>query len=543
MLIGIVYHVALSFAAGLPWVVQDVAQAKWPFVFQAWVHGFRMQLFMIVSGFFTAMLWRKKGLKAVLWQRCQRVLFPCLLGLITVVPAMNWAVGFAFGRAASAPPASTSAVEPASASLWAALQLGDLKAAAGHLAVDGSLTNLHQLFGLPPLQWAALNGQRDALALLLDRGAPVNGRSRDGHTALHGAAFMGHAESVRLLLERGADVNAASNNGETPLHNAGVDFDAVRYISGLLGLQVDQAQWVEGRKTVRAQLEAAGARASVVSAGPPGSRGRNLWDILVNQPVFVLIWFLWFLVWLIAIFAIYALLAQRFGWKVRSHWLILTPANLLWLVPLTLAPTALMGTGVGIGPDTSMGIIPMPHVLLYYVLFFFFGAIYYDCDDREGRLGASWRWMLPLTLLVVFPLALEFATGTFGFRDFLLPKAWQRPSSVLFQSLFAWMMAFSSIGLSRSLITRESYLIRYLSDSAYWLYLAHLPLCIAGQAVISQWRAPVWVKLPVFSLVLTAFLLLTYHFLVRYTWVGKLLNGPRKRPQAPAVPANATPSC
>ncbi len=41
--------------------------------------------------------------------------------------------------------------------------------------------------------------------------------------------------------------------------------------------------------------------------------------------------------------------------------------------------------------------------------------------------------------------------------------------------------------------------------------------------------APVWIKLPLFSRVLTAFLLLTYHFLVRYTCIGTLLNGPRKR--------------
>jgi peptidoglycan/LPS O-acetylase OafA/YrhL len=82
-------------------------------------------------------------------------------------------------------------------------------------------------------------------------------------------------------------------------------------------------------------------------------------------------------------------------------------------------------------------------------------------------------------------------------------------------------------------LTRENHTIRYLSDSSYWLYLAHLPLCIAGQALISQWSAPVWVKLPLFSIVLTVFLLLTYHFLVRYTWIGRLLNGPRKKPVAP----------
>lgn len=88
---------------------------------------------------------------------------------------------------------------------------------------------------------------------------------------------------------------------------------------------------------------------------------------------------------------------------------------------------------------------------------------------------------------------------------------------------FPWMV-------QDNLLTRENHTIRYLSDSSYWLYLAHLPLCIAGQAVISHWPLPVWVKLPLLSVMLIAFLLLTYHFLVRYTWLGRLLNGPRKRP-------------
>lgn len=543
MLIGIVYHAALSFAVGFPWMVQDAVQAKWPFVFQAWVHGFRMQLFMLVSGFFTAMLWRRKGLKALLWHRCRRVLFPCLLGLITVVPAMNWAVGFAFSRAAGNATVPSTQSPSAPSDLWTALRAGDVTAAETFLMPAGSVTNLHPLFAITPLQWAALNGQRDAVALLLDRGSPVDVRSRDGHTALHGAAFMGHAEVVRLLLERGADANARSDSGETPLHNAGLDLGIVRYIASLLGLSVDETAWESGRKAVREQLAAAGGQVEVAPAGQPSSGFRGVWNFLVNQPVFVLIWFLWFLVWLVALFSAYALAAQHFGWRARPHWLLLSPANLLWLVPLTMVPTAMMGEGAGIGPDTSMGIVPMPHVLLYYALFFFFGVIYYDCDDREGRLGGSWRWMLPVTLLGVFPLALEFATGMFGFRDLLLPKPWQRPASVLLQSVFAWAMSFSSIGLFRALITRENPLIRYLSDSAYWLYLAHLPLCIAGQAVISRWRAPVWIKLPLFSVVLTAFLLLTYHFLVRYTWVGRLLNGPRKRPQPSGVPANALPSC
>jgi ankyrin repeat protein len=41
--------------------------------------------------------------------------------------------------------------------------------------------------------------------LLLDAGADVNARRRDGMTALHSAAYRGHLRVIRRLLERGAD--------------------------------------------------------------------------------------------------------------------------------------------------------------------------------------------------------------------------------------------------------------------------------------------------------------------------------------------------
>jgi hypothetical protein len=478
------------------------------------------------------MLWRRKGLKALLWHRCRRVLVPCLLGLITVVPAMILAGNFASQRNAENKQ-KTVRVEPATASLWAAVKLDDVRAVKGHLAAGISPVNLHPVFAVTPLQWAGLNGARNVTALLLDRSVPVDIRGRDGHTALHGAAFMGHAEVVSLLLQRGADVNARSNDGETPLKSASQPVTSVNFIAGLLSIPLEQQTWEAGREKIVDQLRAAGAKETASAAdqptsGPGGLASAYRW--LTETPVFILVWFLWFLVWLVALFSVYALLAERFGWRIRGHWLVLSPVNLLWLVPLTLAPTAMMGYYPGIGPDTAMGIIPVPHVLVYYALFFFFGVIYYDCDDREGRLGGSWRWLLPVTLLLIFPLALEFATGTFGFRDSLLPTKFHRPASVVFQSLFAWAMSFASIGLFRALLTRENRTIRYLSDSAYWLYLAHLPLCLVGQAVISQWAGPTWIKLPLFSLGLIAVLLLSYQFLVRYTWIGRFLNGPRSRP-------------
>jgi hypothetical protein len=55
------------------------------------------------------------------------------------------------------------------------------------------------------LTYAARNDQLSTVALLLDLGAPVDGEPYYG-TALHWAAFFGKRNAVELLVQRGADV-------------------------------------------------------------------------------------------------------------------------------------------------------------------------------------------------------------------------------------------------------------------------------------------------------------------------------------------------
>jgi len=539
MLLGLAYHAALSFAVTFPWMVQDISQNKGFYLFQFATHGFRMQLFFLISGFFTAMLWRKRGLKSLLWHRFRRILLPCLLGLITVVPAMKWASGMAI-ESGMRKQRARAAAQVAEGNLWNAIRAGDTKSVADRLA-DGAKVNAHHAeYGISPLTWAALVGQTDAIALLLERGADVNARNRDGGRALHAAAFLGRAEIVDRLIAGGADIQARNNNGETALDSAKVGWDIVQYITGLLQIQVSREEVERGRAVIVERLRELGAEEKPAAAPdeaggregqPPGQvAGLILW--LLYNPVFILVWFLWFLWWLVVCFAVYALIADWRGWKAPPKWLMVSPVTWIWLVPLTMIPQWFMGaSNVGFGPDISMGIIPLPHIFLYYAIFFGFGVLYYDCEDTTGRLGRSWRWTLPISLLVVFPLALEFATGTLGFRDSLLSSELHRPAAVALQALYAWMMTFGCVGMFRSLLTRENRTLRYISDSSYWLYLAHLPLIIAVQVVVRDWPLPALVKFILISVVLTGFLLLVYDRVVRYTWLGTLLNGPRARPQ------------
>ena len=85
MLLGIVLHGLMPFMPGLS-VIRDTQTAGWVWILFLGIHGFRMPLFFLVSGFFTAMLWHKRGVQSMLRQRSVRILLPCLLGTVTIVP-------------------------------------------------------------------------------------------------------------------------------------------------------------------------------------------------------------------------------------------------------------------------------------------------------------------------------------------------------------------------------------------------------------------------------------------------------------------------
>jgi len=56
----------------------------------------------------------------------------------------------------------------------------------------------------------------ELVRLLLAHGAEINGRRRDGLTALHGGAYRGHVRVIKLLLENGADPSIRGNEDGGP---------------------------------------------------------------------------------------------------------------------------------------------------------------------------------------------------------------------------------------------------------------------------------------------------------------------------------------
>lgn len=102
---------------------------------------------------------------------------------------------------------------------------GEIGALARRLDEDPSRANAVADDGFTPLGLAAFFRQRDALRLLLARGAEVNRASRNSQRVapLHSAIAGGDEGIVADLLARGADVEARQDLGFTPLHNAAAE--------------------------------------------------------------------------------------------------------------------------------------------------------------------------------------------------------------------------------------------------------------------------------------------------------------------------------
>jgi fucose 4-O-acetylase-like acetyltransferase len=481
MLLGVALHAALAFYPTV-WPVTDVTADSEGYFdeFVLAVHGFRMPLFFMLSGFFTALLWRRRGLTDLLRHRSRRVLFPFFAAILLIAPSVTWVAD---------------------------------------RAVDDALVESGDING------AVYLGSEGAVAALLGSGLDVDEPGSDGNTPLFAAAVTGEVSMIGLLLDAGADPAIATSDGRP--------IDAAAYFGHRDAAEALVAGGSPDPRSAGATWEMLPywAVADVTELGLEDPSAPEL-------PSMHHLWFLWFLILFVLVFAPFAWLterieARRVAGSAPSRW----PRLAMWaLLPTVVLPQLAMEGGGAIpafGPDTSIGWIPNPVVFTYYLLFFAFGVLLYG---RRGRGGASivdtvgHRWWLVLpAAAMVFIVALAATRELERDGSGLLELV----SSAL-QVAYAWIMIFGLMGLFRAALSRERYWVRYLSDSAYWMYLTHLTVIIGVQAWVRTWDVPALLKFSLMVFLTATILLLSYQFLVRYTIIGTVLNGKRTRPQGRA---------
>ena len=104
------------------------------------------------------------------------------------------------------------------------------------------------------LIYAASAGHVDTVRVLLEAGALVDAKDRDGRTALICAALRGHTDVVETLLDKGADKNAQATDSSRESISVGLGHQLVSLPAGTSALMC--AARAGRLDTVRVLLEA-----------------------------------------------------------------------------------------------------------------------------------------------------------------------------------------------------------------------------------------------------------------------------------------------
>lgn len=246
-------------------------------------------------------------------------------------------------------------------------------------------------------------------------------------------------------------------------------------------------------------------------------------------------WFLYYLIWFCAFSA-----ALAPAWKAlpaRIHAGVDAAFHALtrrWWGPLVLTvPLALIGSFYRAGVLAVSGsFIPNLPELVHNGLFFAVGLLAWRHQDAllPHLTRTGWR-NLALGALA-FGVALVFFKA-FTSHPGAVPRveAW----IAFFYNLTSWLWSFALIGLFLRYLPDQNRLLRYVSESSYWVFLVHMLGTIGFGAMLYTLPAGVGTKMLLNVAATTLACLLSYQLLVRHTPIGTLLNGKRQATPAQAV--------
>jgi glucan biosynthesis protein C len=171
-------------------------------------------------------------------------------------------------------------------------------------------------------------------------------------------------------------------------------------------------------------------------------------------------------------------------------------------------------------PSIWTGFVIPPEQLLYYGTFFIFGWILERRRDTFLSFSKYYKLFLTsgtlLSIVVLYFLNVYWKLPGFS------------PMHMVLKMLFAFqtmLLVIGFLGLFTQAFRKQSLFWTYIAQSAYWVYLVHLPVVMITQLVLVKTDIPGVLRFPIVILSGLFFSFITYHYMVRSTWIGQLLNG------------------
>jgi glucan biosynthesis protein C len=235
------------------------------------------------------------------------------------------------------------------------------------------------------------------------------------------------------------------------------------------------------------------------------------------------LWFLYYLLMFYALSLPAIAIARLLPTRVRAAATDLVASvlngSLVWLrLPLLVAATWLTLLPMRAPSiDTPGSFEPQVRILVCYAVFFAVGWLMYGQRAMiDGLKARAWGRLIAgagaLAGAVVLAAAWYIALGQ-GNAPASTGMVALRVVTQGGVALAAWLLILGGMGVAERMFGRPSRAVRYAVDSSYWIYVAHLPLCIAVPAMLRNWDAPGMIKMGVAISIALVVLLIGYEAL------------------------------
>lgn len=230
------------------------------------------------------------------------------------------------------------------------------------------------------------------------------------------------------------------------------------------------------------------------------------------------LWFLYYLALVSFITAFIALLFKRFKINSSKFKMFFEKSHkslFIVLVPLSIMSFFTLYQMQSSFAITSSKFIPDLNTTMFYIVFYWYGWVLYNSKQLISKF-VSPAWGMLLLGIIFFVIKIVFDMSEHNLSLYF---------AMLANSLSAWLCIFAFMGLFLRYASSDSKRLRYISDSAYWVYLIHLPLIALFAGLLAGFDIPAFIKfiIVIFSTSIVCYV--SYHYVVRDTLIGLFLNG------------------
>lgn len=169
------------------------------------------------------------------------------------------------------------------------------------------------------------------------------------------------------------------------------------------------------------------------------------------------------------------------------------------------------------GVDTPKeSLVPHLPTTLLFGYFFMVGWLWHRQPGLLDTIARRWGFYLSVGVVAWIGVGLSHGNIPWGKLAYSLAYAHMM-----------WGLVLGFLGMFTRYCRRESAATRYVADASYWVYIVHLPLVVALQVWLGRVVLPWPIKYAIICLVVLLLAFLSYHYLVRATFIGVQLNGRR----------------